>query len=176
MPIPQRLRPPPISEADIAAWSEICNIIESGLHAGQDVSALLDQWNRRACRRYEDTEFMAYYEGVDIHTFVKEALLPAPHFVDDLTYDELKQVLAAVVAIEVDQAELCYYLWWLEENLPRSTICNLIFHPDHWFNDRDKRHVDLTEDQILAYAMRKSGRMVAGAPQHVSLPFPMPST
>lgn len=177
MPIPARLRTPPISAKELQAFCKLCDEIEDGVNAGRDVSALLKQWNRRAGRRHELWEFTSYNAACSKADFVKGALLPKPEFVDDLRYDELRSVLQAVATAEMDAAELTFYLHWLEANLPGSGISDLIYWPDHWFKDpgnAELLHAELTPDQILAYAMMRSGRVVSGAPSNVARPFAMP--
>jgi hypothetical protein len=62
-------------------------------------------------------------------------------------------------------------------------MSDLIYWPDSWFGNaslfRDangafKPESALSNDQILAYAMAKSGRVLPDAPKDVVLPFPMP--
>jgi hypothetical protein len=155
-------------------FCELCVAIEEGVYAGLDVGPLLDRWNRRARSTYSAHDFTTYYGAISKEDFVNDALLPAPALVEDLGYDELRSVLEAVIAAQPPDGELSYYLTWLEKNLPGSGISDLIYWPNEWFKDPDKLHIDLTLDQILRYAMLRSNREFAGAPEHVSLPFPLP--
>jgi hypothetical protein len=59
----------------------------------------------------------------------------------------------------------------------------LIYWPDEWFGDpswfRDsggafKPEAELSLDQILGYAMKRSKRELPGTPLGIPLPFPMP--
>jgi hypothetical protein len=88
-----------------------------------------------------------------------------------------------VSAAAVSEAEIGYYLGWLEAQFPGANMNGLIYWPDAWFPDaslfRDengafKPESELSNDQVLAYAMAKSGRKLPGAPTEVVLPFPMP--
>ena len=92
-------------------------------------------------------------------------------------------MLEAVATAALPESEVGYYLGWLEAQFPGSNMNNLIYWPDEWFDDsslfRDangafKPESDLSNDQILAYAMAKSGRELPGAPKDVPLPFSMP--
>ena len=98
-------------------------------------------------------------------------------------YSEARAVLDAVSTAAVPESEIGYYLRWLEAQFSGSNISDLIYWPDAWFGDaslfRDvngafKTESELSNDQILGYAMAKSGRKIAGAPNDVVLPFPMP--
>ncbi len=97
-----------------------------------------------------------------------------PSFVADLTYAELREVLTAVSG-DLPEADLSFYLRWLDANLPDANMTELIFRPDRWFKNDNLFHAAMTYDQLLAYAMAKSGRRIPGAPENVSLPYPIPS-
>src|SRR5262249_21972162 len=147
---------------EIREFSRLCNAIEDGVNAGRDVTELLEKWNRRAARPFQPHEFTTYYGAVSTEDFVEEALLPRPTWLEDLTYEELRSVFQAVMAAELPPAQHSYFLGWLEENLPGSRMSDLIYWPNHWFKDEAMLHVELTADQVLAYALLKSGRTVPG--------------
>jgi len=172
MPIPSRFRVQ-LTADDIEEYTELCNRIENGLTTGNDVSALIEQWNRRAGRSYDPREFTTYYGAVSTETFVMETLMGEPSLVDDLNYAELREVLEAVVACDIDEASQAFYLRWLEANLPGSNVADLIFFPAEWFGNEQLR-VELSPDEILGYALRKSGRHVRDAPSDVELEHPIP--
>jgi hypothetical protein len=175
MPIPDRLRPPPPTAAEMAEYTELCRRIENRRYADEDeLNDLLGRWNRRAGRQYKEVEFRSYHGAMEIDEFVTEMLLGEPKLVPDLTYSELRDVLEAVVSVSLPQPEESYFLGLLEANLPDSDICDLIYWPNEWFGDEALLHVELSPDQILAYAMKRCGRMVPGAPENVPLPYPIP--
>ena len=173
MPIPARLRPPTPSVEEMREYIALCNQIEDA--PASDVGPLLQLWNDRAGVSYTQAEFKTYYGAVDIETFVGAMLLGVPAFVPDLTYAELSAVLRARLDRELSEAVDSYYLDWLEVNLPDSDICDLLYWPNHWFNDEAMLQVELTPDQILAYALARSGRKFPDAPANVSMPYPMPA-
>jgi hypothetical protein len=170
MPIPDRLRPPPPTAEEMAHYTELCRRIENRRHTDDDLA----EWNRRAGVEYTEAEFRTYYGAMEIDEFVTEMLLGEPTLVPDLTYSELRDVLDSVRSVTLSQPEDSYFLGWLEANLPDSDISDLIYWPNHWFENESMLHVELTPDQILAYAMKRSGRTVRGAPENVPLPYPIP--
>lgn len=174
MTIPERLQVTELAKEEICQFMKICDSIENGIHSDLDVSALLQQWNRRSYRPYEPLEFTTYYGSVSTEEFVRQALLPAPCSVDGLTYSELIAVLQAVLSAELRESEHAYYLNWLEENLPESNISDLIYWPDHWFNDANQLQLELTPEQIVVYAILKSGRIIEGVPNDIDLPLSVP--
>jgi hypothetical protein len=171
MPIPTRLRPPPITDKEMAWYTELCRRIENRRHSDDDLAA----WNRRAGTEYEEAEFRSYYGSMEIDDFVAIMLMGVPKLVPDLTYAELRDVLEAQLSATLSEAEVSYYLRWLEVNLPNADISDLLYWPDQWFRDETMLHVELSHDQILAYAMAKSGRSISGAPAEVPMPYPIPA-
>lgn len=182
MPIPPRYRIPPVSDEEIQALSSLCDEIEDLVARRNDVTAQLAEWHRRTKRKTKPVEFTTYYGAMSKEEFIKHALVPPPEFAADLSYEHLRAIFAST--LEADPRDQCYYLEWLESNLPGSRIRDLIFWPNIWFgNDsyfqdekgRFKPDSELNIEQTLRYAMLQSGRILPDAPSDVFLPFPMPS-
>jgi hypothetical protein len=183
MPIPERLRLKPVSNKLVDEMTVLCDAIERALEAGETAEVLLQRWHSHARRSCDPYEFRTYWKAVSKETFVREALNPEPSFDKDVVYSEALAVLEAVSTAALSESKASYYLNWLEAQFPGSNMSNLIFWPDVWFDDaslfRDgngafRPESELSNDQILAYAMAKSGRELLGAPKDVSLPFPTP--
>jgi hypothetical protein len=162
----------------------LCDAIERELEAGDAAEALLERWHAHARRRCDPYDFRTYWKAVSKETFVLDTLNPEPSFDKDVAYSEALAVLDAVSNAAVPESEIGYYLGWLEAQFPNSNMNDLIYWPDEWFGDaslfRDangafKPESSLSNDQILGYAMAKSGRKLPGAPKDIALPFPMPS-
>ena len=161
----------------------LCDSIERELDSGRTARTLLRRWHSHARRRYDPLEFRTYWEAMHKEAFVLYALYPEPSFDNDVVYSEALAVLDDVANATLPEPEHTYYLRWLESQFPDSNVSNLIYWPDVWFGDaslfRDangafKSEVSLSNDQILGYAMAKSGRELPGTPKEVELPFPMP--
>jgi len=185
MPIPDRLKLQPVNKKLLEEMSALCDAIECELEAGETAEALLQQWHSYARRRCDPYEFQTYWKAVSRETFVQNALNPEPSFDKDVVYSEALAVLDAVSTAAVSESECDYYLGWLKAQFPGANLSDLIYWPDEWFGDaslfRDasgafKPEAQLSSNQILAYAMAKSGRELPGSPKDVTLPFPMPST
>jgi hypothetical protein len=176
MPIPARFQLPPISPAEIREFCQLCSAIEDGVHRDHDeVDAMIARWNARACRSYEPVDFTKYYGAMDTEEFVHEALQPAPTYVPDVTYAELREVLEEVSTASIEsQAEHSYFLTWLEVNLPDSNVSDLLYWPNEWFGNEGALDVPLDTDQTLRYLMLKSGRILVDAPLNVELSLPLP--
>jgi len=173
MPIPERLRPPTPTEQEMRAFMELCSDIENA--PAYDVEPLLARWHERAQRTYTHAEFKCYYGAVDTETFVSEMLLGLPAFVPDVTHAEALEVMRAVRAAELSEDVNSYFLQWLDVNLPNCDMTDLIYYSHHWFGDESFLHAALSDEQVLAYAMARSGRQLPGAPADVPMPYPMPT-
>jgi hypothetical protein len=181
MPIPERLKLQPVSPELFDEMMALCEEIERELEAGESAEELLQRWHSHVRRTFDPHEFRTYWKAVPAETFVREALNPRPSFDDKVAYSEALAVLEAVS--KVPESETFYWLGWLEAQFPKSKMNDLIYWPDEWFGDaslfRDangafKPEANLSNEQILAYAMAKSGRTLPGAPTDVALPFPVP--
>jgi hypothetical protein len=185
MAIPQRLALPPVNEQLRAEMLSLCTEIERALDSGDEATELLARWHAHARRRFEPREFQTYWKAIDIETFVVEALSPTPALDGQTTYAEALAVLESIVEADLSEAETGYYLEWLDAQFPASNMSDLIYWPDEWFGSFDlfrekngafKPEAELSNDQMLGYAMARSGRTLPGAPQDIDLPFPLPPT
>jgi hypothetical protein len=183
MAIPERLKLQPVSKKLVDEMAALCDAIERELESGETAESLLERWHIHARRRCEPYEFQTYWKAMNKESFVLAALNPEPSFDKDVVYSVARAVLDAVAKAAVPESEIGYYLGWLEAQFPNSHMNDLIYWPDEWFDDashfRDangafKPESALSKDQILAYAMAKSGRSLPGAPTDVALPFPVP--
>lgn len=173
MPIPARLRPPTPTPEEFREFMELSRQIEYAIEDRADFSDLLARWTARAGGAYQPSDFH-YHGAIDRDTFVGEMLLGEPALVPDLSYDELREVLRSVAEGELSEAVSSYFVWWLEANLPGANVSDLLYWPNEWFGDEAMLHAELSHDQILAYALAKSGRSVPGAPEGVPMPYPIP--
>jgi hypothetical protein len=183
MAIPERLKLPPVNKKLFDEMSALCDAIERELESGEDAEALLQRWHTHARRLCDSYEFQTYWKAASKETFIHGVLNPEPSFDKEAVYAEALAVLDAVSTAAVPEAEIGYYLGWLEAQFPGANLNDLIYWPDEWFGDpslfRDasgafKPDSELSNDQILAYAMARSGRKLSGAPNDVALPFPIP--
>lgn len=183
MPIPKRFPAPRVSKATVQLLSQLCDEIEDAVNRGEDFSQLLEEWHRHARRTCEPHEFTTYYGSMTKQEFVKNALITPPGAANDATYEECKAIALALMSAEVrNQADQAYYLSWLDSKFPGGRISDLMFWPNEWFGD-DSYFLEngqflpdreLSVDQILRYAMLKSGRILPDAPGAVTLPLPLP--
>ena len=173
-----------MSQALLDEMAALCDAIARELEAGGSAAELLQQWHAHARRRCDPSEFRTYWKAISRETFVRNALNPKPSLDKDVIYSEVLAVLNDVAAAELSESENNYYLAWLEAQFPGSNLSDLIYWPDEWFGDAAlfrhpngafKPEAELSNEQVLGYAMAKSGRTLPGAPTNVVLPFPLPT-
>ncbi len=183
MAIPERLKLQPVSKQLFDEMLMLCDSIERELESGATAEVLLQQWHSHGGRRCDPYDFQTYWKAMSKETFVLDALNREPRFDNDVTYSEALAVLDAVRNAAVPESEIQYYLGWLEAQFPGSNMSDLIYWPDEWFGDATlfrypngafKPEAALSNDQILGYAVARSGRKLPGAPGGTTLPFPMP--
>lgn len=173
--IPERLIPPSISAEELEHFGDLCDEIENRADAGDELPGLLAEWNQRAGRAFELLEFTTYCEAMDKEEFVKQALMPKPEKLDDLQFDEACAVVDAIVNAAVSVSETSYLLGLLEANFPAIGVSDLLFWPGEWFG-KEPLDVELSSEQLVGYAMARSGRQLAGAPDDLDLPLAIPAS
>jgi hypothetical protein len=173
MPIPPRLVPKKASKQEVQELSALCDEIERGVVAREDVSPLLAKWNARACRAYEPTEFKTYYGAMSTEEFVRGALNSPVAMDSALTWDEVVAVFDAVMGGKLAAWELDFFRDWLEAQFADANISDLIFWPNEWFQNEEALQFEFTAEQFACAASRYSGRELPGAVE-IELPFPLP--
>lgn len=183
MPIPDRFKLSPVSDEIVGEMCELCDLIEREVEQRGDPLPLLEKWHLRATRACEPSEFTSYWKAIDKEDFVREALSPRPISVENLCYAEVAAVLESVVKAELSESESAYYLNWLNAQFPNCDMSDLIDWPDEWFGNaslfRDasgafRTESNLSNDQILGYAMARSKRLLPGSPSGILMPYPIP--
>jgi hypothetical protein len=174
--LPARLQLPPVTSGDFQRLSELCTEIEALVVANQDARAepLLAEWNSMANHEYKPADFTTYRGAVSKEEFVRDALSPRPQWIEDLTFDEVREAVAALMAGDLPGTTTSHVLRVLHVNLPESNLSDLMYWPNEWFGEEQMLQVNLTPAQVLEYAMTRAGRRLRGSPEAIDLPFPDP--
>jgi len=175
--LPARLQPPPVAAADFRRWCDLCTEIEALATGNEDgrLSTLLAEWNGKAHHEYTPVEFKTYYGAVSKEEFVRDALSPRPRWIEDLTFEEAREAVAAIMSAEPTREDTCHALRVLDLNLPGGELSDLMYWPNEWFGDEQMLRVELTPAQVLEYAMARAGRRLVGSPDDIELPRPAPA-
>jgi hypothetical protein len=173
--LPARLRLPKFSRDEIEHFHELCDEIADRSTSDERLKVLLDEWNASACRVYAREEFPRISDAIQKKDFVRQALVLKPRWIEDLRYKEACDGVRAVISALPTAAQLTHIIAMLDCNLPNSNVSDLIYWPNEWFDDEKMLQVELSAEQVVGYAMARSGRRLEGAPSEIALPFPMPA-
>lgn len=176
MPLPERMKPAKISRQKLKVLADAAEEILSQIDNGADeddegLKALIDDWNRQSVNPYEFSDFRDFSSWTSAKDFTRMAF-NQEKYIEDLTWDELVQIISLVCNAEGKESEQSYALGLLEKNF-NANPSDLIYWPNEWFQDEDMLHVDLTPEEIAGYLMAKSGRLLNDAPQ-IDLRYPIP--
>ena len=102
---------------------------------------------------------------------IRPDLNPAdePRAVDDLTYDELVAMIAAVCDPDTEEEINRYYVGIIDCTLPGASVSDLIFWPNEWFRDEEMLQVDLSPNEIANYVLAWTEKRLPGS-EAIELP------
>jgi len=144
------LQPPTSEHVDRVRTAAIG--ILAGLDRGEDVGERISVLNAMTGREYDWTYFESFHGHTSIDAFVKEAALPAPSFVSDITRDELIEIVR--LAKMVDWPDSLYYRSLLDRNVPMSGASSLLDYPERWRPGQDLSTYNPSPEDIVDRATR----------------------
>lgn len=116
--------PQPNKEKMESVKSLIDSIAEN---PGQKDSAQLKELNRITGKNYTGIEFAEYWGWTDRNTLAEKASLPEPPFVQDLTRDEIEEIVAIIKSSLIsDENKAGYYVELLHKSLPLPDVLKYI--------------------------------------------------
>ncbi|NTZ40993.1 hypothetical protein EXW94_25685 [Enterobacter sp. JMULE2] len=178
MPLPVRLHPSEIHHDKLQSMNAIAEELSNLIDTGSDeksskVNALIEKWNISAVSKFEFSDFRDYHSWISTENFVKTALYQAK-YQEDLSFREAKQIIEFISTAEGNEALQGYALSLIELNFSEPHASDLFYYPEDWFKNDSMSDVNLTNDEILGYLMKKSGRWLSDAPE-IDLPYPLPA-
>ncbi|WBL72824.1 hypothetical protein [Serratia liquefaciens] len=176
MPLPERMRPTKVSNKKIKELvievEQILSKIDEGVSEDDAVlNTMMAEWNNQVTCPYEFSDFRDFSSWTSAKEFTHMAF-NLERFYEDFTWDELVQTITCVCDVKAKESEQNFALSLLEENF-HGNPSDLIFWPNHWFQNPDMLHVELTFEEIAGYLMARSGRKLADAPE-IKLKYPIP--
>ncbi|MFJ3265638.1 hypothetical protein [Serratia liquefaciens] len=177
MPLPERMRPTKVSNKKIKELvikvEQILSKIDEGVSEDDAVlNTMMVEWNDQVTCPYEFADFRDFSSWTSAKEFTLMAF-NLERFYEDFTWDELVQTITCVCDVNAKESEQSFALSLLEENF-HGNPSDLIFWPNHWFQNPDMLHVELTSEEIAGYLMVRSGRQLADAPK-INLKYPIPT-
>jgi hypothetical protein len=116
--------------------------IETLIDDGQMATEEIEEFNKLTGRDYDTYYFQNYWRSISIDEFVDEASNPYPVKVDDITKEELIELVRRVIDIDTYGNYTSFYLEALEANVLMPEISDLIYFRD------------LTPDEIIEEALK----------------------
>ncbi|MBD2801018.1 hypothetical protein ID854_11275 [Xenorhabdus sp. M] len=176
MPIPHRLAPYKPSKEEFVRMEMLLGQIEDKIfdHKNKNVpeiQELINEWNKNASREFEFHEFRDLHYYTDSESFIHSAFYQIK-YIDDLSFQEAIALINIFFETHLHEPDVYYAKDLLERNFPNIDISDLIFWPNDWFQDNELE-AELTTEEILGYAMARSGRYLPDAPD-IELKYPIP--
>ncbi|MDU3269642.1 MAG: hypothetical protein E7E41_14990, partial [Klebsiella oxytoca] len=120
MPSPERFKPAKINRQKLKeltdAAEEILSQIDNGAKAEDTgLKMMMDDWNRQVVNPYEFSDFRDFSSWTSAKDFTRMAF-NQEKYIEDLTWDELVQIISFVCNAEGKESEQSYALGLLEKN------------------------------------------------------------
>lgn len=88
----------------------------------------IEEFNKLTGREYDEYYFLNYWRSISIDDFVDEASNPYPVKLNDITKDELIELVRRIEDIETYGNDTGFYLEVLSANIMMPNISDLIFY------------------------------------------------
>jgi hypothetical protein len=139
------LLPPPVDPQRIAEISREIERISGLPYRSEPAEAAIAAFNEMTGHDYDASAFAEYYASRDLEDFAQEAARPAHPRVNDITRDELVEIVRRIQAAD---PETNYYLRLLDANVARPDVGGLIFYPPAELRNASAEQI---VDTALAY-------------------------
>jgi hypothetical protein len=130
MPLRASLLLQPPGGEHIDRIREAAASIMTRLARGEDVGECIASLNAMTGREYDSAHFESLHSHSSVDEFAREAALPVPRVVPNLTRDELIEIVR--LAMTAGWPDTQYYRDLLDKNVPMSGASGLIDYPEDW--------------------------------------------
>ncbi len=100
--------------------------IEEALENDRNVDALITGFNELTGKAYDKYYFQTYWKDESREEFAHQAALPVAVKVNDITKEELIEIVDRIIAADPHTS---FFLDVLKANVPHPRVSNLIFRP-----------------------------------------------
>lgn len=139
------LLPPKLDEKTVTELVDLADRVVATIDSAGDPTQLIEEFNARTDRAFDSSDFHSASESVDTRTFVIQALRQSPRRINDITRDELLEIIRRIMDPDSEPDQI-YCLELLERNVPHPDVSGLIF----WPNDPNPTPESILE-RALAY-------------------------
>ena len=102
--------------------------IEMLLEADQNVTDEIEEFNKLTGRSYEKDYFLNYWRSISIDEFIEDACNAFSKKVNDITKEELIEIVRRIKDMETYGNDTVFYLEVLKANIIMPGITDLIFY------------------------------------------------
>lgn len=124
------LLPPELDADKVIHLEYLANKIINCLHSGNNHSQLLNCFNQLSVRHYNIHDFDAAFGSIGMKEFAREALMPNPVYIPDITREEYLEIIQRVASADYLELETTWWLELLNRNLPHPAVSDLIYYQD----------------------------------------------
>ncbi|SCL36051.1 Colicin immunity protein / pyocin immunity protein [Micromonospora rhizosphaerae] len=126
MELRPELCPPVVPAQSIAELCTAIETIEGLLERGESADAAIAAFNAGTDHAYTAHDFLTYWKSRDVEDFAIEAARPALPKVENVTRDELIEIVRRIQRADDDTD---YYVLLLHTNVLHPRVTDLIFYP-----------------------------------------------
>ena len=139
----------------IRVLAELAEKIVTALDEGDECSALIEQLNEIARRKDYDREyFKTLHTHSSVDDFALEAALPQPKRINDISREELIEIVR--LAKETGFPLSIYYRELFDLNVPMSGASGLLDYPEEWTPGQDLDKYDPSPEELVDRALKST--------------------
>jgi hypothetical protein len=158
MKLRKELLPPEFEENKVTQLAKLAERLDGCDSRFEDCAALCSQFNSLADLDLQIEDF--HFSGAtDADTFVRRVLTPRPQKLDDISYDEMLELMTRVCNADGTEYELSYWVEFLEVQLGNHKLSNLIYYPKEYFGG-DVNRDEMTPREILDEAITNKPKAI----------------
>ena len=158
MDLRKELLPPEFDEDKVSKLADLAERLDGCNSLLEDCEGLRSEFNLLANSNLKTNEFH-FSGGTNAKTFVKNILTLRPQKLADVTYEEMLELITRIYDANGTEYEIDYWLNFLEVQLENNKLSDLIYYPDHYFNDGVDRN-EMTPKEILDEALTNKRKII----------------
>ncbi|HVE57512.1 MAG TPA: hypothetical protein VNB22_11835 [Pyrinomonadaceae bacterium] len=164
MTLREELCPPKLEEEKVRTLKDLAERLDGCDSRLEDCTALRTAFNSLAKTNLQTVDF--HFSGaIDSDTFVRRVLTPRPRKVEDVSYEELLELMTRICNAVGSDYELDYWLQFLEVQLDNHKLSDLIYYPNEYFGDGTDRD-EMTPKEILDTAIQHKPSIILLPPSN----------
>jgi hypothetical protein len=157
MNLRKELVPPKFDESKVKKLANLAEKLDGCNSLLENCESLRSEFNLLANSDLQIEDFH-FSGGIDANTFVKKILAPKPQKIENISYDEMLELITRICNADGTEYEIEYWLEFLEVQIENNRLSDLIYHPNHYFDDNLDR-TEMTEKEILDEALKTKNKI-----------------